>query len=346
MPKISIIVPVYNVEEYLPQCYASICSQDFADYEVIFIDDESPDGCPALLDKWAKEDARIKVIHKKNGGVSRARNDGIVAAQGDYLFFVDSDDWLADNALSALLDTAKATEADMVISDHVVSSKSGDTYISMFSNEFETIDRSEIDAIQCAVMNMGPANYSTGSFSIKAGSAAPWHHLFKTSLIRDNGLEFDASLKGLFDDGLFTLEALEHASKVAYFPQSTYHYRIVDSSLTQGYNPALKEKFTTVFEALDSFCQRSKNSRLSEAMSIRIYAYLNKAVDGIFLNPKNADSEKTRYQEFCAMAKSEPYATALKNIQVEHLGKKRSRILANLLKSKHYRLYWMMKKMA
>lgn len=346
MPKISIIVPVYNVEAYLPQCYASICAQDFADYEVVFIDDESPDGCPALLDKWASEDAHIKVIHKKNGGVSRARNEGIAAAQGDYLFFMDSDDWLADDTLSALFDTAKATEADMVISDHVVSSKNGDAYISMFSNEFETTDRAEIDAIQCAVMNMGPANYATKSFSIKAGSAAPWHHLFKASLIKDNDLEFDASLNGLFDDGLFTLEALEHAQKVAYVPKSTYHYRIVDASLTQGYNPALKEKFAIVFEALGEFCQRSKNPQLSEAMNIRVYAYLNKAVDGIFLNPKNPDSEKARYQEFCALAKSEPYATALKNMQIEHLGKKRSRILANLLKAKRYRLYWVMKKMA
>lgn len=346
MPKISIIVPVYSVEEYLPQCYASICTQDFADYEVIFIDDESPDGCPALLDEWAKEDTRIKVIHKKNGGVSRARNDGIAAAQGDYLFFMDSDDWLAENALFALFDKALKTNADMIISDHVVSSKSGDAYISMFSNEFETTDQTEIDAIQCAVMNMGPANYSTKSFSIKAGSAAPWHHLFKASLIKDNGLEFDASLNGLFDDGLFTLEALEQAEKVAYLSRSTYHYRIVDSSLTQGYNPALKEKFAAVFEALDKFSQQSENSQLSEAMNIRIYAYLNKAVDGIFLNPRNPDPEKARYQKFCVLAKSEPYATALKNMQVEHLGKKRSRVLANLLKAKHYRLYWMMKKMA
>lgn len=346
MPKISIIVPVYSVEEYLPQCYASICAQNFADYEVIFIDDESPDGCPALLDKWAKEDARIKVIHKKNEGVSRARNDGIAAAQGDYLFFMDSDDWLAENALSALFDKALKTNADMVISDHVVSSKSGDTYISMFSNEFETTDQTEINAIQCAVMNMGPANYSTKSFSIRAGSAAPWHHLFKASLIADNALEFDASLNGLFDDGLFTLETLEQAEKVVYIPRSTYHYRIVDSSLTQGYNPALKEKFTAVFEALDKFSRQSKNSQLSEAMNIRIYAYLNKAVDGIYLNPKNPDPEKVRYREFCALAKSERYATALQNMKIEHLGKKRSRVLANLLKAKRYRLYWMMKKMA
>lgn len=346
MPKVSIIVPVYNVEEYLPQCYNSVLSQDLTDYEVIFIDDESPDGCPELLDAWVAKDSRVKVLHKQNGGVSRARNDGIAAAQGDYLFFMDPDDWLTDDALSALLDRAMETGADMVMSDHYVSSKNGDAYISMFSNEFATTDPAEIDAIQCAVMNMGPARYSTKSFSIKAGSAAPWHHLFKADLIKGNDLEFDASLNGLFDDGLFTLEALERANKVAYLAQPTYYYRIVDSSLTQGYNPALKDKFPVVFDALSRFASSSKNEDLSEAMNIRVYAYLNKAVDGIFLNPKNPEPEKERYGAFCDMAKSAPYDTAIKDMKIEHLGKRRSRILARLLKFKLYRLYWTMKKMA
>ena len=346
MPKISLIVPVYNVETYLPQCYESILAQDFTDYEVIFIDDQSPDGCPELLDDWAASDQRIKVIHKQNGGVSRARNDGIAAAQGKYLFFMDSDDWLAEGALSALYENAVSTDADIVMSDHFVSSKNGDAYISMFSNEFETTDRSDIDAIQCAVMNMGPANYATKHFQIKAGSAAPWHHFFKASLIKENDLSFDADLNGLFDDGLFALEALEHASKVSYLAVPTYHYRIVDSSLTQGYNPALKDKFIPVFEALGAFSEESKNEQLSEAMSIRVYAYLNKAVDSIFLSPKNPDSEKVRYQEFCELAKSEPYRSAIRTMKIERLGKKRSRILARLLKAKLYRLYWTMKKIA
>ena len=346
MPKVSIIVPVYNVEAYLAQCYDSILGQDFDDYEVIFIDDESPDNCPALLDKWAQEDPRVKVLHKKNGGVSRARNDGIAEAQGDFIFFMDSDDWLAEGALSAMLGAAVTSGADIVISDHYVSSKKGDTYVSMFSNGFETTDQTEIGTIQCAVMNMGPANYSTKRFAVKAGSAAPWHHLFKADLIRQNDLTFDANLKGLFDDGLFTLNALERAKKVGYTPVPTYHYRIVDSSLTQGYNPALKEKAVGVFAALDEFVKSSKNSQLSEAMNYRIYAYLNKAVDDIYLNLQNPQPEKARYKEFVELAKSEPYATALKRIKTNHLGKKRSRILAALLKHKLYRLYWLLKKAA
>lgn len=346
MPKVSIVVPVYAVEAYLPKCYDSIIMQDLTDYEVIFIDDESPDGCPALLDAWAETDSRIRVIHKQNGGVSRARNDGLAAAKGDFVFFMDSDDWLTEGSLSVLYEKAIATDADIVMSDHIVSSQKGDTYISMFSSEFETTDREDIDLIQCAVMNMGPANYSTQKFAIKAGSAAPWHHFFKADLLRHESLTFDASLNGLFDDGLFALNALERTSKIAYVPAPTYHYRVVEGSLTQGYNPALKDKFPLVFDALDRFVATSKNPQLSEAMSIRVYAYLNKAVDSIFLNPKNPASEKERYQEFCMFAKSEPYNTAIKNLRADRLGRKRSRLLVNLLKLRQYRLYWMLKKMA
>ena len=90
--KVSIIVPVYNVEKYLPRCVASLRAQTLADIEIILVDDGSPDGCPQMCDRFAAEDARIRVVHKANGGLSSARNAGIDAAAGQYLGFVDSDD--------------------------------------------------------------------------------------------------------------------------------------------------------------------------------------------------------------------------------------------------------------
>lgn len=94
MPKISVIVPIYNVEKYLNRCVDSILKQTFTDFECILVDDGSPDKCPKICDEYAKKDMRIRVIHKENGGLSDARNAGIDAAQGEYLGFVDSDDWI------------------------------------------------------------------------------------------------------------------------------------------------------------------------------------------------------------------------------------------------------------
>lgn len=91
-PEISIIVPVYQVEKYLNECIDSILAQTFTDFELILVDDGSPDNCPALCDAAAKRDSRVRVIHKQNGGVSTARNAGLDAAQGNWIAFVDSDD--------------------------------------------------------------------------------------------------------------------------------------------------------------------------------------------------------------------------------------------------------------
>ena len=92
--KISIIVPVYKVEKYLDKCVRSIVEQTYKNLEIILVDDGSPDNCPAMCDEWARKDSRIAVIHKENGGVSSARNAGLAACTGDYVGFVDSDDWI------------------------------------------------------------------------------------------------------------------------------------------------------------------------------------------------------------------------------------------------------------
>ena len=104
MPSISIIVPVYKVEKYLDRCVESLVRQTFDDIEIILVDDGSPDKSGKMCDEWEKKDERIRVIHKKNGGLSEARNYGIEAARGDYVAFIDSDDWIDDDMMEILSD--------------------------------------------------------------------------------------------------------------------------------------------------------------------------------------------------------------------------------------------------
>ena len=101
-PLISVIVPIYNRELYLEKCIESIVSQTYSNLEIILVDDGSPDNCPAICDEWAKKDSRIKVVHKENGGVASARNAGLSAATGDYVAFVDGDDFIAPEMYSVL----------------------------------------------------------------------------------------------------------------------------------------------------------------------------------------------------------------------------------------------------
>ena len=111
---VSIIVPVYGTEDFLPACIASLCNQTYTNVEIILVDDESPDGSPEICDQYAKNDSRITVIHQKNKGVSGARNTGMSYARGDYIMFVDSDDELCCNAVEILLSDAHAYKADIV----------------------------------------------------------------------------------------------------------------------------------------------------------------------------------------------------------------------------------------
>jgi glycosyltransferase involved in cell wall biosynthesis len=114
-PEISIIVPVYQVEKYLNECIDSILAQTFTDFELILVDDGSPDNCPALCDAAAKRDSRVRVIHKQNGGVSTARNAGLDAAQGNWIAFVDSDDTVEPEYLEKMHKAALETGADFAI---------------------------------------------------------------------------------------------------------------------------------------------------------------------------------------------------------------------------------------
>ena len=110
----SIIIPIYNVEKYLRRCIDSVLVQENAFFEVILVDDGSLDGCPAICDEYAKKDSRIHVIHKKNEGLGYARNSGLEIAQGNYIFFLDSDDWIPEKTLDSLKKLINIYDADII----------------------------------------------------------------------------------------------------------------------------------------------------------------------------------------------------------------------------------------
>ena len=124
-PLLSIIVPVYKVENYLPKCIDSILAQTFTDFELILVDDGSPDDCPALCDAAAEKDARVRVIHQKNGGLSAARNAGLDAARGAWIGFVDSDDYIAPEMYEVLYQAVQSTGADLALCDYAEVDEAG-----------------------------------------------------------------------------------------------------------------------------------------------------------------------------------------------------------------------------
>ena len=114
MPLLSIILPIYNVKNYLERCYESIILQNYDDFEILLVDDGSNDGSSDLCDLLSMKDSRVKVIHKENGGLSAARNEGLKYAQGEYIYWIDSDDWIVKNSLKIIVEKLKKNNPDIL----------------------------------------------------------------------------------------------------------------------------------------------------------------------------------------------------------------------------------------
>ena len=203
-PLVSIIVPVYNVEEYLDECVESLANQTYPDIEIILVDDGSPDNCPQICDKWALRDNRIKVIHKENGGVSSARNAGFDIANGEWIWFVDSDDTVEANALEELL--SNKDDSDLIV-------------FASSTDELYTKDEKFFDEYY---------------FKYRFGFG-PCNKLYKKSIIKDNGLQFDTQ-ETVGEDLLFNITYYQYANTYRFIMSNYYHYRVRENSAMQSNN--------------------------------------------------------------------------------------------------------------
>mgnify|MGYP000739626699 FL=1 len=206
-PEISVIVPVYKVEKYLNECINSILAQTFAQFELILVDDGSPDGCPALCDAAALRDDRVRVIHQKNGGVGAARNTGLDAAKGKWITFVDSDDTVAPRYLEAMYRKAVAEQADAAVCDFRLTDESGkDKHRVERLIKDETLTRHEV----LSKMMLAPF----------PGMCCK---LYRTELIGAHRF----GNRTIGEDATFQVEVFSEANKVVCIAQALYDYRQV-----------------------------------------------------------------------------------------------------------------------
>lgn len=207
-PKISVIVPVYRVEPYLDRCVQSICAQTYPDFELILVDDGSPDNCPALCDAWAAKDGRIRVIHQLNQGLSGARNSGIDAARGAYLSFIDSDDYIEPEMLRELVTALEATGAQMAVCNLVYEDENG---IRFRYPDFSGIEDRVI----------GPEEYWNGYFSpCGVYYTVAWNKLYRRELF--GNLRYPLGRRN--EDELILGDLLSRCTAIACLGTVAYHY--------------------------------------------------------------------------------------------------------------------------
>lgn len=234
-PLVSIIIPVYNVEKYLDRCVESIVKQTYENIEILLVDDGSPDNSPKMCDEWAKKDNRVKPIHKKNGGVSSARNMGIEKANGEYISFVDSDDWIVPTYIEEMLNELINKNADYITCGY--KRVYNDEHIDLFNSdgEIKVIDSDE---------------YLKNVMNVLPGYGFTHMKLIKKELIGD--VRFDESIK-VAEDALFNAMLCKNIKNVVVYNKPLYNYFFNENSVVRKFDMNYANKYLDAMNAMYNY---------------------------------------------------------------------------------------------
>lgn len=259
--KVSIILPIYKVEKYLDRCMYSLLNQTLKDIEIIMVDDGSPDNCPSMCDQYAKVDSRVKVIHKQNAGLGFARNSGLEVATGDYVAFVDSDDFVSVTAFENLLKVAVEENADYVMCGY--KSMRNDYCVS----EHRDIDQKIVmEAPDCYNVLRGMIGIDPDSEYSYRHNYAVWHGIYKNSVLVENGVRFCSERDLISEDLIFHLSFIPLCQRIVLIPDLLYNYCLNENSLTTTYR---KGRFEAVLKLWKASVDKIASTSLDN-MKIRL----------------------------------------------------------------------------
>ncbi len=256
-PLVTIVIPIYNVEKYLDRCIESVVNQTYSKLEIILVDDESPDNCPQMCDEWAKKDSRIKVIHKKNAGLGMARNSGLDIATGEYICFLDSDDYIDLTLVEKCIDSIDSYNSDVVIfgrkdvdDNGVVGEMSIDSTKKVFSGE--AVKNELLPAI----------------FSYKMGfGVSAVGRMYRTDIFKNHDLRFKSEREIISEDAFFALELFSKNVTVSLVKDNLYYYYRRSDSLTHVYRKDRQDKN-------DSFLNQCVNHAQKEKLPKQVISHL------------------------------------------------------------------------
>ena len=277
MCRVSVIVPVYQVEQYLAKCLDSILAQTFTDFELILVNDGTRDRCPEIMDEYAVRDARIRLVHKENGGLSSARNAGLDIARGEYIVFVDSDDTVEPTMIADAVQAAEKAHADLVIYNYRLVTEKGvqGAYLPM---KDEVID---LDAL-------GLDNYFYRYWMPYVHGQEAWCRLYKREIIEQNHLRYAPNDEVFAEDTLFSAMYLMHVHTIAALAKPYVNYLQRGDSLMGMRKPKLCARLINLSIRLAqcvSECGREKE--LKYVLPVLCYDKL--ICKGIRLDPSMED---------------------------------------------------------
>ena len=221
-PKISVIVPAYNVEKYIEESLNSIINQTLKDIEIIIINDGSTDKSTEIINEISRNDSRVIVINQKNSGVSKARNIGMMLAKGDYISFIDSDDYIETDMLEKMYRAAEKYDCDIVQCNYAIDNNGERREVVQNIKPNKLLKENEIiEYIKTGLIDGSLATYV-------------WNKIFKRQFLRDNDLMFKEDLN-MFEDWYFIMDIITYTKKMIFLPENLYNYRIAPNSLSRKY---------------------------------------------------------------------------------------------------------------
>ena len=269
-PKISIIVPVYNVEKYLRHCLDSLIGQTMRDIEIICVNDGSSDNSLEILHEYASRDCRILVFDQSNGGVSVARNNALKHVRGEYFMFVDSDDWLDSETCEVTYRYAKQKNADCLMFSYTKEFGSHSIVNHIFDEQLMVWNKDEV--LQNFHRRLyGPIGKELAKPQDLDILVTPCMQLFRTA--KFSNIEFiDIHEVGTFEDGLYQMEVYKDCDCFVYIDRPFYHYlKTNEGYITTRYKADLSEKFQHLWDIIDSNIERQNYGKLyKEALSNRV----------------------------------------------------------------------------
>jgi glycosyltransferase involved in cell wall biosynthesis len=272
---VSIIIPVYNVDKYLDECLHSVIKQTYKNIEIILVDDGSTDKSGKICDEYTEVDSRIKLIHKTNEGVSVARNTGIELSTGEWIMFVDADDWIETDIVEKLLESIKIYNADICYCNYYIVEKNR-----QILRNFEGNNQNEH-------INFNPKFY-------RQAFASVYSKLYRRSLLINKDVRFIKNLK-VNEDIVFNLHVFDFNPKVCYCDAVLYHYRMSASSVTHAFDFKAMGTLATVVKEYEKYILQKDNEMTDDKKRLVSY-YIIGLIIGLYTNYV---SNKFSIGDFC-----------------------------------------------
>ncbi|MCD7921114.1 MAG: glycosyltransferase [Clostridiales bacterium] len=312
MTKISFVIPIYNNETYVAQCIESLCRQKEREIEILLVDDGSTDQSGEICRAYAEKDCRIRVFHQSNQGANTARNKGLAEAKGEWICFVDGDDYVEGNLCSVLLPYLRP-EYDMIIYSYYRIFGKVQKRVRSARKEIE-LGKRDFEDMQIAAMNcLGPYRFNASCLD----AVSVWNKIYRKEFLEQHHLCFIPELRKL-QDLTFNLKVYDFAEHGLYLNAALYNYRINASSVSNRYQPDIVEKFQQIHRFLIPFVEEKQDSRLQEVLWERIATHMRTCTVLYFCNRKNRKPYAERKQDFFIFLEQEPFATARQKVHVTH----------------------------